>query len=228
LGPLGEFRSQYIVPSKGKREKRRKRKEKALSEEPEQDPLEKLAPHAEIPERPGMQNHLTIGFNSTTKYLEALAQRPSLEQTPTNVEESSKDISDPLNRKPLIAVFVPGSDQPSILYSHLPLLIKIASLAAASSPPPRLVSLPKGSEERLSAALSIPRVGLIGLIEGAPNADSFIGFIRQQVPEVEVPWLHEAVAGAYLPVNIKAIQTSAPAFQKKRKLSQASRHMEDD
>lgn len=201
---------------------------------PEQDPLEKHAPPTEVPETPAIQQHLTIGFNSTTKHLESLAQASAPQNTQNQEPKSSNvgnpiaDPSDPDKPEAIVAIFVPGSDQPSILYSHLPLLIKTASLASPSSPAPRLVSLPKGAEERLSAALSIPRAGLIGLMEGAPNTDSFIEFIRQQVPEVEVPWLREAAAGAYLPVNIKTIQTSAPASQKKRKLPQASRHMEDD
>lgn len=205
-----------------------------MRENEEQDPLGKHAPHAEVLETPALQQHLTIGFNSTTRYLESLAQASapkntqSQEPTSSNVGTPNANPSNPDEPKPIVAVFVLGSDRPSILYSHLPLLIKTASLVSSSSPPPRLVSLPKGAEERLSAALSIPRAGLIGFIEGAPNTDSFIDFIRQQVPEVEVPWLHEAAAGAYLPVNIRTIQTSAPANQKKRKLSHASHRMEDD
>jgi len=234
LNPLGEYRSQHIVPSKGKREKKRKRKGKPLSEEPEQDLSRKHAPSAEVPEPPDMQRHLTIGFNSTTRYLESLAQGSATTTTQgqkpkfSKVGNPSADSSHSKKPRPIVAIFVPRSDHPSILYSHLPLLIKTASLAPPSSPTPRLVSLPKGAEELLSAALAIPRAGLIGLIDGAPNTDPFIDFIRQQVPELEVPWLHDAAAGIYSPVNIKVIQTSAPVHSKKRKLSQASQPMGDD
>jgi ribonuclease P/MRP protein subunit POP3 len=195
---------------------------------------EKDASCNEIPETPGIQQYITTGFNSTTKYLEGLAQRyasmntQSQKEPSSNVEKPIANPPEPDKPKLMAAVFVPGSDRPSILNSHLPLLIKTASLASASSPSPRLVLLSNEAEERLSAALSLPRAGLIGLIEGAPSTESLVEFVRQQVPEVEVPWLHQSIAGSYLPVNIKAIQTSAPVNQKKNKLSQASQHMEDD
>lgn len=51
---------------------------------------------------------------------------------------------------------------------------------------------------------------MVGLIEGAPDASSLIEIIRRNVPEMEVPWLQEAVKAAYLSVKINAIQTSAP------------------
>lgn len=234
LSPLGQYRSQSIVPSRGKREKKRKKRENRPPKEPQQKGMESNATGSEIAQPPDMLKYLTIGFNSTTRYLESLARTayPEVTQdqdpTTSKAETAEPTPSSPANPKPMIAIFVPRLDQPPILYSHLPLLIKTASLASTSSPPPRLISLPKGAEERLSAALSIPRAGLIGLIEGAPNINHFIEFIRQQVPEVEVPWLHEAVAGSYMPVNIKAIETNVPAYQKKAKLSHASSVIEHD
>ena len=76
--------------------------------------------------------------------------------------------------------------------------------------------LAKGAEERLGAALSIPRVGLIGLIDGAPESKGLIEFVRKCVPQVEVPWIQEAMAGAYLPVKINEIETSAPLESKRK------------
>ena len=113
------------------------------------------------------------------------------------------------NLRSLAAIFVPYSDQSSILYSHLPVLIKTASFAPSTSPAPRLTMLPRGAEERLAAALSIPRIGLIGIVDGAPDTDVLIDFARRKVPEIEVPWLDEGARGLYRPVNIKAVQTTA-------------------
>ena len=70
--------------------------------------------------------------------------------------------------------------------------------------------LPEGAEDRLKAVLGIPRVGIVGLVDGAPSASSLIELVREEVPELEVPWLQEAVKGAYLAVKIKTTQTSVP------------------
>lgn len=169
-----------------------------------------------------MHDHLTVGFNTTTRYLELLAQKFS----PSTVkDENSGAVAaiktpalpslDPTNTKPLAVVFIPSSSQPSVLYSHLPFLTKAASLAVPSSPPTRIMLLPEGAEDRLKTVLCIRRVGMVGLIDDAPNTSSLIEFIRDNVPELEVPWLQEAVMGAYLDVKIKAIQTSAPLNPKR-------------
>lgn len=83
--------------------------------------------------------------------------------------------------------------------------------------------LPKGAEERLGAILSVPRVGLIGLIDGALESKVLIEFIRERVPQVEVPWVQEAMAGAYLPVKINEIETSAPVESKRKGQPRASK-----
>ena len=160
-----------------------------------------------------MQSHLTIGFNTTTRYLETLAQRlaPSKE---SRQGPNPDMVLEP--KAPLAAIFIPRFDQPSIMHSHLPLLTKTASLATPSSPPIRLVMLRKGAEKRLGASLSLPRVGLIGLIEGAPDSKGLIDFIRRCVPQVEVPWVQEAVTGQYLPVKVNEIEISAPLESRRK------------
>lgn len=164
---------------------------------------------------PEMHNHVTVGFNTTTQYLELLAQRSSKSTNEVNSSGATAAVKTSANLKPLAAVFVSRSSQPPVLYSHLPLLTKAASLAIPSSPSTRIISLPEGAAERLKAVLGIPRVGVVGLIDGAPNASSLIELIRQQVPELEVPWLQEAVKGTYLAVKINAIQTDAPLNPKR-------------
>lgn len=169
-----------------------------------------------------MHNYLTVGFNTTTRYLDFLAQKSS----PCIVEgEKSGAVAaiktsvgpslSPIDIKPLAAVFVSRSKQPCILYAHLPFLTKAASLAVPSSPSTRIISLPEGAEDQLKTVLCIPRVGMVGLIDGAPNSSSLIEFIRDNVPELEVPWLQEAAMGAYLDVKINTVQTSAPLNPKR-------------
>ncbi|KAI4135135.1 MAG: hypothetical protein LQ347_000923 [Umbilicaria vellea] len=156
------------------------------------------APALQKPPMPEVASHLTIGFNSTNRQLEEEAQRP--------------DQGDVLivSRR-LAAVFVPRSDQASILASHVPLLVHRASLARPALPATRLVNLSKGAEARLCAALHLPRVTFVGLFEDAPNATPLIDFVRERVAPIEVPWLKAVSLGLYMPVEIKAIETTAPA-----------------
>ena len=177
--------------------------------------------------RPETHRHLTVGFNTTTRYLEFLAKTPSPNTNQslgpvTAPKSSGRPSLDPADIKPLTAVFVARSRQPPTLYSHLPLLTKAASLAVPSSPPIRIVLLPEGAEDRLKTALGIPRVGMVGLIDGAPSASSLVELVRQNVPELEVPWLEEAVKGAYLAVKINTVQTDAPLNPKRGSRSSAS------
>ena len=169
-----------------------------------------------------MQDHFTVGFNSTTRYLESLAQKPSPSNDTSGtlnaveaIKTSARPFSSPGNVKPLAAVFVPRSGQLPVFYSHLPLLTKAASLAVPSSPATRIILLPEGAEDRLMTVLGIPRVGMVGMIDGAPNALPLIELIRQNVPDLEVPWFQEAVKAAYLPVKINAIQTDNPCNPKR-------------
>ncbi|MCJ1455685.1 hypothetical protein MMC28_006041 [Mycoblastus sanguinarius] len=227
LGPIGDHRPQHMTPLKGKRQKKRKRAERhKLGDNLTMSQHESL--EAKTPPKPELQECLTLGFNTTTRYLESLAVQSIPQRIQSQDPNSTLKVNQgrsegqPVNLQPLAAVFVPRSGQSSILHSHLPLLTQTASLALSSSPPTRLVILPKGAEDRLSSALAIPRVGLVGLIHDAPNAAPLIEFVRQHVPIVKVPLLQEASAGAYLPVEIKMIQTSAPVESKRSARTQVS------
>lgn len=46
-------------------------------------------------------------------------------------------------------------------------------------------------------------------MDDAPHATPLVEYVRAHVPEVEVPWLKEAVAANYLPLKVNAIQASA-------------------
>ena len=198
-----------VAPSKGKRAKKRKRKQSQTATNQSAVFTEGASSVTGAPAQPELHDHLTIGFNTTTRYLEILARisSPSTEAEVDAVKAPQTSVRpslNPANIKPLAAVFVPRYGQPPALYSHLPLLTKAASLAAPSSSSIRIVSLPEGAEDRLKTVLGIPRVGMVGLVDGAPNASSLIKLVRQKVSELEVPWLQEAVKATYLPVKISA------------------------
>ena len=158
--------------------------------------------------------HLTLGFNSTTRHLEALAQK----SFPKEIEVQHAILSNspllkansgvPKDPKPMAAIFVSRIGQPSVMYSHLPLLLKTAALASPSCARPRLVTLPKGAETRLGAAIGVPRVGLIGLLEDATPAVELIDFVRLHTPEFEESWLGRGAGKDYRPLNIKVSQTN--------------------
>ena len=221
LTPIGEHKPH--PPSKGKRAKKRKRRgEATIQNKSANFPNEGVSGTGALAQ-PEIQEHLTIGFNTTTRFLEFLAQqtRPgSGEDEDLNpvvpIENPNQPSFHTARIEPLAAVFALRSGQPPVLYAHLPLLVRAANLAVPSSTSTRLISLPEGAEVRLKSVLGIPRVGMIGLMNGAPNASSLVEFIRANVPEMEVPWLQEAIKGEYLPVKINAIQTFAPRKRKQK------------
>jgi ribonuclease P/MRP protein subunit POP3 len=86
----------------------------------------------------------------------------------------------------------------------------MVSLAAASQSPDeavRLVGFSRACEERLSAALGIPRVSSIALREGAPQAKGLVDFVREHVAPIELAWLREARSGRFLETRIDAVPT---------------------
>ncbi|KAK0118695.1 hypothetical protein ONS96_011783 [Cadophora gregata f. sp. sojae] len=241
LSPVGQHRTNHVTPSKGKRSKKRKRVEKKKKAESGIGSEETSS----IPPPPEISSHVIVGLNHITRSLEALSQaskpaaiaasqeisqgQPEFELKPaTNDSNSTADASQALDipaetRKSaqtsahIAAIFVPSSTQPAVLKAHLPQLIFTASLANPSLPPTRLVQLPKGSDARLCDALGLPRVSLIGILEGAPQSKALIDLVREIVPEIDVPWLREVKEEKYLKVKVNAIETFAPVVGKEKK-----------
>ena len=120
-----------------------------------------------------------------------------------------------IQQKRLVAIFVPRAELPKILYSHLPILIKTASLGSPSLPPIRLVPLASGADARLAQALGIPRVGMVGLMDNAPNTSQLIQLTRTHVPTVEIPWLKESISGGFMPTTVNTVHTTTSAESKK-------------
>ncbi|MCJ1287013.1 hypothetical protein MMC26_006360 [Xylographa opegraphella] len=205
LEPIGKRRLEFVQPSKGKRKKRKRSNAKIEKQKDslytndqnvsEQDQL------SNVPPEPEVASFLTIGFNSTERALEAASHdltARSLCSTTTAFSES---------RLPqMVAVFVDRADQTHALYAHLPLLVSTASFSLPSEAGIRLVALPRGATGRLSAALHIPRAGMIGLYGNAPGSAPLVDFVRKHVSTIEVPWLKRLREGLYIPVEISTKQ----------------------
>ncbi|OCL12326.1 hypothetical protein AOQ84DRAFT_386208 [Glonium stellatum] len=181
---LGRHRQTHVVPSKGKK---RKRAPSPGSSVP-------------LPPVPTLSTHITIGLNSTTRHLESLAAL----STPHSIQP---DHDAPKPRPPIDAaataaptpahislLILPHPSPPSSLpHAHFPLLTHLASLAHPSLPATRVVLLSSAAETRLASSLHLPRVGALGIMEGAPGANMLVQYVRDQLGVVEVPWLREGM-----------------------------------
>ncbi|KAI9884710.1 MAG: hypothetical protein M1823_003491 [Watsoniomyces obsoletus] len=242
LAPIGDHRRNFIIPSKGERAKRKEKKiakasndgAVAMDTRPEETSLK--APS------PALLSDLTIGFNETTRHLENLSFRsspatqtplagkilphPRLKRATAGPQEkddeatqkaTTNDDAAAVSLRHVSAIFVPRSDQPSVLHSHLPLLAHTASMARPSLPPIRLVALPKGCESRLQEALALPRVNFLGLLDGAAEASQLIELVREHVPIVDVPWLAHVKQANFLPLQVEITQCLVPTMNKAQK-----------
>lgn len=115
------------------------------------------------------------------------------------------------NLRPLSLVVIPHpSPSSSLAHAHLPTLIYLSSLPPRSSgksppaspTPARLVTLPTSSESRLASTLHIPRMGALGILEGAPGADALAMYVREAVGPVECKWVEEGLKAGWKGVKI--------------------------
>ncbi|KAB8289855.1 hypothetical protein EYC80_010487 [Monilinia laxa] len=190
LSPIGTHRSNHITPSKGKRSKKRKRRAAKTGEEKS----------SETPPPPEMSPYIITGLNSIHRTLER-----SIKKAP----ENSQALDIPTPQTPHFStIFFSRSTTPPILTSHLPQLIATASKAHPSKPLTKIVPLPQGSETRIAAALHLPRVSFLGILDDAPNSKALLDVIRDCVGTIEIPWLDEVKRGEYLEARIRVIQTT--------------------
>ena len=213
LSPIGDYRRQHLSFSNQKPGKKSKKRKRSIKETFASTFIDSASPE--------VLEFVTVGFNTTTLHLEDLAQKCTGNTAPEStssgpvMEHPVQVDSDSIIQKPLVAIFVPRAEQPKILHSHLPVLIKAASLAFPSVPPIRLVPLANEAEACLITALGIPRLGLVGLMDNAPAASQLIQLIRTHVPAVEIPWLQESISGVFLPTIVNTIHTTTSAESKK-------------
>ncbi|KAF2431770.1 hypothetical protein EJ08DRAFT_557761, partial [Tothia fuscella] len=198
LSPIGQHRKFHIIPSKGKRSKKRKRTEIEIpaNTNPEGVLLEdddKISPSP----TPELRNFITVGFNSTSRHLESMIS-PNV----TTEEKSPQAPKSKQTTKLLAAIFLTAASTNYLPYSHLPTLASLASSTHPESPAIRLVQLGNTSESKLSEALGIPRIGIIGVFEDAPNAAPLMGYVREHVEAVNVPWTKDVGKGNWLGTRI--------------------------
>lgn len=207
LRPIGDHKRQRLKTSTGKRRKRGSKIKISVEETVSETYTKK--PYPEV------LDFVTIGHNMTIRHLEELAQKS--EQTLIH-SQTAPDLgtdlgatasSGPGLHKPLVAVFVSRADQPPIMHSHLPYLIKAASTSSPSLPSIGLITLPSGAEARLGRALGIRRVGLVGMLYDSPVASDLVDVLGAQAPAVEISWLQDSMTGLYFPTKVKPVPNTS-------------------
>ncbi|KAK3899822.1 hypothetical protein C8A05DRAFT_46216 [Staphylotrichum tortipilum] len=201
LAPLGAHRRAFTTPSKGKR----KRSKVAGNSETPATAMS-TGPTPPVPELAG---YIDVGLSKISRSLQDMPSQGTL--APALKEAASFTLAEPtsaVDGRPYAVVFVARAGQSSAFHSHFPQMV---ALAARSQPPDeavRLVGLSKACEDRLSAALGIPRASSIALRGGAPQAKGLVDFVRTHVAPIDVAWLQEARAGAqFLETKIAAVPT---------------------
>lgn len=141
----------------------------------------------------------------------------------TTLKPEKAATPEPSPRRPMGAVFVCRADsQPPQLHSHFPVLCGLAEGKGkeVGGHPVRLVQLPKGANARLAASLGIPRVGFLGIMEGAPGSSPLMSFLDRTVPPVRIPWLDRGFE--YRRAKIKAMKTTTSITARKKKQDKQS------
>ncbi|KAI2785332.1 hypothetical protein F4815DRAFT_452327 [Daldinia loculata] len=192
LTPLGQYRSEYVELSKGKRDKKRKRKVSTTHSE-----------NVPPPPSPELKSYVDVGLTTVTRHLQELASKAQDVEANSDDKLPTQDVS----RRSYSAIFVARSGQPNVLNGHLPQMAAIASKSHPEQMPIRLVGLSKSCEDRLSESLGIPRVSCIGIREGAPDSKALIEFTAKHVPTINIQWMEEAKKAEYKATNINTIET---------------------
>ncbi|KIW96170.1 uncharacterized protein Z519_03237 [Cladophialophora bantiana CBS 173.52] len=185
LQPIGEFRRDQVARSKGKGRAGKVNKTQEDS----------------LPEwMPDIYDHLTVGFNSTVRRLESLARgrKPQLLSQHTDADLLGH------SRANLFVVFICRQNFPDVMTSSLPLLIATSAPKVARA---RLVEWSSQAEEKLAQALHQPRVGVLGIEEGAPGTENLLRCVRETVDAVDVPWLDQTSTPIYQSVNIQTVES---------------------
>ena len=122
----------------------------------------------------------------------------------------------------------------ALLLSPFPVLSYTASWSEGRRV--KLVQLPKGSMAKLSSALKLENVSIIGIRANLSLASHLYELVDSNILDVEVPWLEGYLTGTassyFAPPLAKVLATSAPVQakknnQKKRKVTK-KKSDEDD
>ena len=123
------------------------------------------------------------------------------EKNPDKGREEEKGDERPLS----IVVLTHPQPALSPAHAHIPTLLHLSTLSSTpddTSLQTRLVALPTSTDARLAANLHIPRVGAIGIYEGAPGAKALEDYVQQHVGLTECPWVDEAMRAEWKGLNV--------------------------
>lgn len=200
LTPVGEHRKTHIQPSRGKKRKR-------TTNAPQDN--------TPAPPPPAIKAHILIGLNSVTRHLEAQAAATAPPTLPAYAAATCKNASSP---EPTVKNTSTSSNHltsiilthphPSLSpsHTHIPTLLHLATLRQSlgkPAEPTRLITLPTSTDSRFASALHIPRVGAIGVFEGAPGARAFEEYVREHVGLTECAWVEEALGAGWRGVDVR-------------------------
>jgi ribonuclease P/MRP protein subunit POP3 len=189
VGPIGEHRKTHILPSKGRK---RKRATNAAPDEPPKLPA------------PATASHVLVGLNSVTRHLETQAASTAPPTAPingTSIDEQDNptqtDQRESATPPRILSIVILTHPQPSLSpsHAHIPTLLHLANL--------RLVCLATSNDARLANTLHIPRVGAIGILEGAPGAKDLEEYVRKHVGSTECAWVDEALRSEWRGLNVQ-------------------------
>ena len=176
LAPIGDYRRQYIQPSKGKRSRKRQRADcQGLSMSGRKNDLPPYPTLESVPPVPNVNGSVLIGFNSVVRYLEVTSQDSAGGLSiPRRNRNGDQDF-----RQPLAAIFVVNTGQHAAMHMHLSSLLSTTPTDTLGDPAIQLFILPKAAEVRFSTLLHLPRVHVIGLKSATPNAAHLFAYIRR-------------------------------------------------
>ncbi|KAK3391909.1 hypothetical protein B0T20DRAFT_68462 [Sordaria brevicollis] len=207
LSPLGKYRATFLTPSRGKRERKRKR-------ETREGGVESARP--QVPPAPDLAAYVDVGFSAISRNLQDQSAASSVSEKKTETEahngehdDNNKGVSSGSSPKkaPYSIIFVARSGQSAAFNCHFPQMVAVASKSQPDEEKMRLVGFSKSCEEKLAKALGIPRVSSVALRADAPQAKGLVDYVRGHVAPVQVAWLQEAGSGKFLETNIEAVPT---------------------
>ncbi|KAF4123224.1 ribonuclease P/MRP protein subunit POP3 [Geosmithia morbida] len=200
LSPLGHHRRTHVIPSKGKKASRQKRRQQRDGEKDDAA----VAPSP--PAAPDVIHSVDVGFNAISRNL----------QLQSEVGDSkSKQRKD----RCYAMVFVARGDQSSVFNCHFPRMVAAAASSgnAGGKAGTRLVGFSKSCSDRLSKCLHIPRVSSVAVAVDAPGATALLETVNRIVRPLDgIDLLNgQQRQPQYIPTKINAIETTVG--QKKQK-----------
>ncbi|KIY67208.1 hypothetical protein CYLTODRAFT_397584 [Cylindrobasidium torrendii FP15055 ss-10] len=174
-------------------------------------------PVTQGPPPPELKSHIVVGINAVTKRLESQIQHAR-----KRVVVSADNSDPPPPPSPpadLKWIFVCVADvDPPILISHIPHLVASFNTAKPREPI-KLVPLPKGAEETISASLGIRRATILAF-DDTVHELAELDALLISVPLLAAAWLTPA-SSTIVPTHIKQVCTTAPKDVRRAKEDRA-------